>query len=363
MRILQICSASTIGGGERHLADLSNSLARREHTLFAAVRPHSPVPHLLTQIDPANILETRMLNAADVLSASQIAEFAKRNGIEILHAHIARDYTFTALAARLAGKPFVLTRHVLFPMKRLQRFVLGRVGAVIAPSTAVFEGVRREGIMPPEMVILIHNGVDIRSFTPLERQSGSPLVIGTIGHLGKLKGHDIFIRAAAIASEQNPDLSFVITGEDKNPTGQARVALEALIDELGVRARVRLAGWVDDISQTLRETDIFVSAARTEPFGLAIAESMASGIPVIATASEGASEIIVDGVSGLLVPVADPHALADAILRLAADGELRREMAANGRTRIVEHFSLDQMVEKTEALYSQVIGSRSGPAS
>ena len=287
------------------MADLSNSLARREHILFAAVRPSSPLRDLLTNTDDEHILETRMINTADVLSASQIAEFAKRNQVDIIHAHVARDYSIAALAARLAGRPFVLTRHVLFPMKRLQRFVLGRVGAVVAPSTAVFEGVRKEGVLPPDRVSLIHNGVDVSLFTALGGPRTSARIVGTIGHLGKLKGHDIFVRAAALAAERDPGLSFVITGEDKNQTGQSRLALRRLINDLNVEGRVRLAGWVEDISETLRETDIFVSAARTEPFGLAIAEAMASGIPVVATASEGAAEIIVDGVSGLLVPVND----------------------------------------------------------
>lgn len=358
MRILQICSASTVGGGERHLADLSNSLAERGHDLYAALRPGAPVRDLLTSTAAANVLETRMINAADVLSASQIAEFAKRNQIDIIHAHVARDYTITALTARLAGRPFVLTRHVLFPMKRLHRFVLGRVGAIIAPSTAVYDGIRKEGVLPAERVSLIHNGVDVDRFQPLVREPGTTGIISSIGHLGKLKGHDIFIRAAAIACAKNRSLQFEVTGEDKGRTGQSRLFLSKLIDELGVGHCVKLAGWVEDISDTLRRTDIFVSAARTEPFGLAIAEAMASEVPVISTSSEGATEIIVDGESGLLVPLNDPQSLAAEILRLAGDNDLREKLAREGRKRIVEHFSLEQMVSKTEALYSEVIGRR-----
>jgi glycosyltransferase involved in cell wall biosynthesis len=328
--------------------------------MFLAMRPGAPLRSLLPEIDASSILETRMLNAADVLSSSQIAEFAKTNNVEIIHAHVARDYTITALAARLAGKPFVLTRHVLFPMKRLHRFVLGRVGAIIAPSTAVFDGVRREGVLPADRVTLIHNGVDINFFAPRPRRPRSTLTIGTIGHLGKLKGHDIFIRAAAISAKQDPDLKFIITGEDKNRTGQSRDALARLIDQLGMQDRIKLAGWAHDIRVTLKETDIFVSAARTEPFGLSIAEAMATSVPVIATASEGASEIIVDGESGIIVPLEDPASLAGAILRLAADEVLRERIGKGGRERIVEHFSLDQMVGRTEALYERVVNEHSG---
>jgi glycosyltransferase involved in cell wall biosynthesis len=355
MKILQICSASSIGGGERHLADLSSGLVERGHYVFAAVRPGSPVRQILTAVDRDSAIEVEMRNAADAISASRIAGFGTRVGAEIIHAHLARDYPMAALASRLSDIPFVLTRHVLFPMKRLQKYVLRRVSAVIAPSSAVYDRLINEAVLPPDKVVLIHNGVDIDRFKPKPDKGTMPFTVGTVGHLGKIKGHDNFIRAAAAVGQERPDIRFVILGGQGSGSHERR-ELEILITRLEMDDRIEIRGWTDDICVPLGELDLFVSAARSEPFGLAIAEAMASGIPVIATNSEGAREIIVDGVSGVLVPTDEPDAIAASILRLAGDPSLRGRLSDEGRERVVDHFSLDAMVDKVETLYESVAG-------
>src|SRR6188508_3445365 len=105
MKILQICSASSVGGGERHVADLSNSLVQRGHEVFVAVRPESPLISMLSEIDPERVFAAPMRNAAGLISASRIANFAVHNRVDVLHAHLARDYPIGALVSRLSGIP------------------------------------------------------------------------------------------------------------------------------------------------------------------------------------------------------------------------------------------------------------------
>lgn len=352
MRILQICSAKTIGGGERHVADLSNLLATHGHDVFVALPPDSPLGNLLC-LPPENLIISRMRNALDVLSARRLAKFVREKEIEIIHAHAARDYLLAAICSKLTGKPFVLTRHVLFPMNRANSFFLGGAVGVIAVSNAVAEVLEKTFL--PEKITTIYNGIDPKRFSFSPKKPNRVLKIGTIGHLAPIKGHDIFIEAAKIVSEKLQNTQFVIVGEDKSKAGENRRQIEDLIAKSNLGEKIKLIGWIDDIPQILSDFDLFVSAARSEPFGLVLLEAMASGVPVIATQTEGAQEIIENNQSGVLTLLEDSKLLAQKILDLLNSPEKRKNLSANGRKRVEDCFSLERMVSETENFYRRVL--------
>jgi len=147
----------------------------------------------------------------------------------------------------------------------------------------------------------------------------------------------------------------VIVGEDRSRRGENLRAIETLVKELGLTERVHLIGWQSDIPSMLPHLDIYVSASRSESFGLAMLEAMAAGVPVVATATGGASEIIEEGVSGLLVPIGDPDALALAVSNLLDDPSLGRRLAENGLEKVKTSFSLNAMVDATERIYREVL--------
>ncbi len=356
MKILQICSARSIGGGERYLADLSNSLAKRGHDVFVALAPDAPLKDELYSVPKDNILFSRMRNALDVFSAFELADFVRRNDIEIIHAHLARDYPLAAAAARLANTPFVLTRHVLFPLKRLQKLVLKNVSGIIAPSNAIAESLEKQNLFPLDKITIIRYGINLEHFSPAEKTPNETFLVGTIGHLAPIKGHDVFVRAAEIVLKKRESIRFVIVGEDKSHSGKNRRELEDLIARLDLKSKIEIAGWIDDVRPFLQKFDLFVSAARAEAFGLVIVEAMLLEIPVIATGSEGALEIIEDGTSGILVPNEDAENLAKAILDLFSNKDKCKHLSRNGRRRVEEHFSLERMVSKTEEFYRRVLG-------
>jgi len=362
MRILQICSARTLGGGERHLADLANGLTRRGHEVYAALVPASPLQNELSELPVENIIELPLRNSLDVASALKLARFVRGNQIEIIHAHRARDYPLAALAARQArGARLILTRHVLFPLGRIHKLLLRRAGRVIAVSQAVADGLIAQDIFERDKIVLIHNGVDINRFAKtnegkaVERQkTGARLCVGMIGELAPIKGQQQFLCAAAIVSARRDDVNFIIAGEDKSRTGENRLELERMVDELGLSARVRIIGWADDVAELLRNFDVFVSASRSESFGIAIAEAMASGVPVVSTMTAGAREIIDADKTGRLVPIGDAEALAKTICELLADPETRERLSSNALRMVRERFSLDRMVARTEQVYQEV---------
>ncbi|HVS82279.1 MAG TPA: glycosyltransferase family 4 protein [Pyrinomonadaceae bacterium] len=369
MRILQICSARTLGGGERHLADLTNGLARRGHEVYAALVPASPLQTELSELPAEKIIELPLRNSLDVASALKLAQFVRRNQIEIVHAHLARDYPLAALAARRAGARLILTRHVLFPLTRIHKVVLRRVERVIAVSQAVADGLIAQDIFDREKIVLIHNGVDLDRFAKtkegdsVERQkTGARHCVGTIGELAPIKGQETFLRAAAIVSSRRDDVDFIIAGEDKARTGENRRLLERMVDELELRERVRITGWADDVAELLRSFDVFVSSSRSESFGIAIIEAMANGVPVVSTMTAGAREIIDEDKTGRLVPIGDAEALAEAICELLNDPKTRERLATNALRMVSERFSLDRMVARTEQVYQEVLERRQAGA-
>jgi len=206
---------------------------------------------------------------------------------------------------------------------------------------------------------VVHNGIDVDRFGCSD---GSRDLVGTVGHLAPIKGQDVFVRAAALVSARRGGVQFVIVGDDKSPEMSYRRSLESLIRELDLSETVAMPGWRDDIAAVLSSFTVFVSAARSEPFGLAIVEAMAAGLAVVATASEGALEIIEDGITGRLVPADDPATLAQVINDLLDDPLERSRLGHNAQLAARERFSLTRMAHDTERIYREVLaGSSAGP--
>lgn len=363
LNILQVCSAREIGGGERHLVDLTKSLAARGHSVYVALIPKSPLINELSFLPEHQILEAPLRNSMDLCSAIYLARFARERAVDVIHAHVARDYPLTAFASARAGNvPYVLTRHVLFPMKSVQRLILRRASRIIAVSQAVAATLHKQGLFDSNKIVTIPNGINIERFAETAKQRTRPLdhhkgatkfIVGMVGHLAPIKGQEDFIRAAAIVAAERSDVDFVIAGEDKTRSGEHRAAIETLIAELKLSERIQLLGWLDDVRGLLGSLDLFVSPSRSEPFGLVIVEAMASGVPVVATISEGAKEIIEDGVTGRVVPLEDPDALAKAIKELLADPAERERLSVNALNQVYL-YSLERMVDATEQLYLDV---------
>lgn len=364
MKILQICSARTIGGGEKHLVDLANGLHTRGHEVYAAIRPGSDLHAELRALPEGNIVALHAQGLLNILNAFKLAHFIRERKVDVIHAHIAHDYLLAARAAKLAGRgKLVITRHVLFQLNKLHTTLLKRVDRFIAVSQAVADSLH---VFEAARIVVIHNGVDLNRFT---RQSAArdwlqsfsrseirnSFIVGMVGHLAPIKGQEEFIRAAAIVASRRSDVTFIIAGEDKSRQGENRRQIERLIDELGLDGRIHLLGWVDDVPHLLSALDLLVSPSRSEPFGLSIVEGMACGVPVIATRSEGALEILEDGVTGHLLTSSTPEELADAIVSLLDDEEKRRNFSAQALQVVRDRFALESMVSATEQLYESLL--------
>jgi glycosyltransferase involved in cell wall biosynthesis len=370
LRILQISSARTLGGGERHLADLAGALARRGHEVYAALVSHTPLRAELNALPPENIFTLRLRNAFDITSALELARLVRKHKIEIVHAHMARDYPLAALAVkRVRSSKLIITRHVLFRLNKLHVVTLRHVSRVIAVSHAVERALARQKIFPAQKVTVIPNGIDFRRFDASLQELGGKefrqrlkiplesLLVGTVGEIKPQKGHEDFLHAAAIIARENRNVHFIIAGGDNSRTGEHQRAIERLVGELRLKGRVHFTGWLDQVAPLMAALDVYVSASRTESFGLAIVEAMASGLPVVATATEGAQEIISPGETGLLVAVGDDKALAASVLSLLNDEHERARLGALARAKARESFSLEKMIDATERVYFETMNA------
>lgn len=364
MRILQITSAKTFGGGERHLIDLSKGLVERGHNVFVALRPTNEWQEKFDFLPPENLFHVSLRNSFGVLSATRIAGFVRRKEIQIIHAHVARDYIPASLAAALAKNArFVLTRHVLFPLQPFNRIALGNLSKAIAVSSGVEAGLKR--VFPANKIVTIPNGIEMDHWAAADKQKlreefrffhripfDAPL-IGTVGELIPLKGQRDFVLAANEIAKRFPAARFMVVGKDNSLDKSFRRELKRLAKVFGLEDRFLWLDWVEDTAPLLSALDIFVSASHSESFGLAILEAMATGAAVIATETEGAKELLKD--EDVFVPIKDPVALAAKICELLESEERCRKLGENCQKIAVGKYSLDRMIEETEKLYKILI--------
>src|SRR5262247_4497438 len=174
-------------------------------------------------------------------------------------------------------------------------------------------------------------------------------VVGCVAGLKPVKGHRHLLEAAAKVMKGDARVHLVLVGD-----GELRDEIAAHARRLGIGARTNLLGHREDSAQLAAAFDVAVLASLSEGLPNAVMEAMAAGAPVVATAVGGTTELIIDGVTGFLVPPADADALARRILDMIRNPELSSRMAAQGRRRTLSQFGMRRMVESVERLYDEM---------
>ncbi len=363
MRILQVSSAKTFGGGEKHLVDLCKGLFDKNHDVFVAIRKECHWKNWLDFLPKENIFTVPLKNSLDFFSSKRLARLIREKNIEIIHAHLARDYPIASLAVRFEPKAkLILTRHVLFPMKGIHKISLKNVSKVIAVSKAAEKNLKRT--FPSEKIIHVPNGIKIEKFADVNRAelgkdfrfkhniSFDTKLVGTVGELKELKGQKDFILAANEITRKKPDTHFIVVGKDNSSDKIFYKELTSLIKNFNLEEKFTFLDWVDDTVPLLSSLDVFVSPSYSESFGLAILEAMANGCAIVSTETEGAKELIRDDFSGKLVPIENSNELANAIYTILKN---RSNFGKNAQSSARENFSLEKMIEKTEKLYEKIL--------
>ena len=216
---------------------------------------------------------------------------------------------------------------------------------LVVVSKKMYQAALKEGVHS-ERIITIPNGVaqmpfESRSSPEVRKEAGidvaDPLLI-SVGRLVYAKAHEVLVASMPVVLKEFPNAKVEIYGE-----GVLRADLEAQIARLGLSNSVKLPGRSDHVAGHLANADVFILSSRSEGLPIALLEAMSAGLPCIATNVEGVDEVIVEGEHGLVVPVEDPEALAQAILQLLRDPEARSRMGAAARLHVSKFYNIDRM--------------------
>jgi glycosyltransferase involved in cell wall biosynthesis len=362
MKILQVCSAELLGGGERHVIDLVRAMIERGHRLHLAVRPNSSLREALSDA-PVKWHELGLRNALDIISARQLASIIRREEIDVMHAHVARDYIFCGIAARMARPvKFFLTRHHFNPIRSnpFYAWTLAEAQALIAVSGSVREQLVTAFPMLVDRIIVIPNWIDARGEGRLSREEAREklgitrrLSVSIIGQLSPLKRQDLFIRAAVhlIKDRYWTDAEFLIIGEPGPHDGEYADHLHSMVKEAGLENQVRLTGFIEDLPAYLTAFDIVTAPSENEAFSLSLVEAMAAGCAVIASRVGGMAEIVEDGVTGILIERDDLWSLVAGLSKLLTDKPLRERLGAAAHAAVIHRFDRQDVIDRIERLY------------
>jgi len=274
-----------------------------------------------------------------------------------------KPVTAGVLAARWRRRPVrhVVARRVVFPLRghRLSRWKYRQVDHFIAISAAVAAALRGSGI-PPARITVVPEGLDVAAFDAVApardefpRRDGC--TIGCLAALTREKGVDVLLDALARHRRRFPDSALRVAG-----TGAEAESLKRRAGALGLAESVWFLGFRSDVAAVVKCLDAVALPSRAEGFGRAALLAMAAGLPVVAAATGGIPEVVVDGVTGWLCAPDDPDALAGLLDRLAGEPERARALGAAGRARLLERFTVARMGEQTAACIDKMLATAGG---
>ena len=366
MRILQVSSAQEMGGGEKHLVELVQNLAGRGHEMHIAARPQSPLVEFLNGNRAIKFHELPFRNALDFNSSHALASLARELHVDVVHAHVARDYPICARAARGAGVPFVLTRHHFNPLKggALTQWSLRNVAYLIAVSREVARTLSLSLPRLASRVRVIPNWIGSLSLSPLDRRTARerlrisrPFCTAIVGKISPNKGQALFVEMARLVAARRvqDDVEFLIAGFLEESDREYEQAIRNSIATSGLTDRIRFAGYVENIAELMSAFDIVVAPSENEAFSLVVAEAMAARSAVVASARGGIRELVEgypgENEAGVLVPEITPEAFATEVIALFEDSERRLRMGHSARASILARFDQDKLIDEIEALY------------
>ena len=381
--ILFVIGQLSVGGTENHLAMVAPALARRGWRVAVySLQGNGPVAAALESgnvevITPSFKFSLPQANFALrayrlVRSSAELLGVLVRRKPAIVHFFLPAAYLVGAPLAALASVRIrIMSRRSLnayqaaYPLlSGIEKRLHAAMTAVLGNSRSVIRELRDKENVPVSKLGLIYNGLDFRRFADMEPRAaaraglGLPadeLVLATVANLIAYKGHaDLFVALGRAKSQMPDKWRLLVIGRDDGIGAD----LKRLSIDLGLIDHIQFMGSRSDVPRLLAAADIGLLCSHEEGFSNALLEGMAAGLPMIATDVGGNAEAVQDGLTGLLVPAKDPDRLAQALVRLANDPDLRARLGAAARERIGRHFTLDRCVESYDALYRALLAGR-----
>jgi glycosyltransferase involved in cell wall biosynthesis len=373
--VLELNATSALGGGPKIMLDLVRGL-HRDRFAPVVIAPDDG-PYYARFRDLAVPVVDVALRSYSPAALRTVVATVRRHRVDVIHSHGKGAGLYGRLAAALTRTPAVHTFHGLHyrAYGLLKRAAYLRTERLLARFTRCFVHVSRSElddavrlrVSDPARAIVVWNGLDCAELDQVPSNRARVLaalglradvVVGTVARLSPQKGLDDFVRAARLVADRFPGVGFALIGDA--PAGDERIRdrLHSLVAELGLREQLVMPGYRNDAVALMKAFDVYASSSLWEGAPVTLLEAMACRIPVVATDVGGNNEAVVDGVTGLLVPVQSPEALARRTCELLADASRRRRLGEAGRQRVEAQFSLERMVRDTERAYEVVAAGR-----
>jgi L-malate glycosyltransferase len=366
-RVFLMINSLETGGTERQFVTLAQALDRNQFPVQLGCLKREG-----TFLEEVGDIETFSPGGSLFLMRSWAARIALARHLRTERVAVAHAFDFYANmmlvpAARMARVPVVIGSHrqlgdLMTPLQfRAQAVILRWCDKVICNSLAAANSLRKAGFKATKLEV-IPNGLPERSFQtvlPAIPRAPGVLRVGMVSRMNDPgKNHDVFLCAAAQLATRHPGLRFVLAGD-----GPLREGLEALAHALQLDGRVDFLGEARNVPAVFASLDISVLPSRSESLSNVILESMAAGVPVVATDVGGNPELIREGLDGLLVPLGDTNALAAAIEKLVTNPELRARLGRQARESVLKEYRVEEIRDQYQNVYRSLLARKAWKAS
>jgi glycosyltransferase involved in cell wall biosynthesis len=364
IKLLYIITSTGFGGAERLLLSYLKLIDHDKYKLYVCSlreKPNDLENEISKYAEFINLKIESKFNPAVLIKLIKLINSTEP---DIIHTHLFQARIYTALASMFTRSTILVThkhnnvnlkKHNIFIL--LERISIAFYSKVIAISESVAKSLSRYELIPARKIFVLHNGIDFQNFNIIADSKGisnkNGPVIGIVCRLEPQKGINYLLLAMRIILAKFPTAKLEIVGD-----GSLFQELKQYSKNLGISNSVKFFGKFADVISFYKRMDVFVLPSLYEGFGIVLLEAMAAGVPVVATNVDGINEVVVDGVSGILVQPKSPEAIANAILKIIENDQLAESFKLQGYER-AKSFEIKEHVHKLQKFYSMLLGVES----
>jgi sugar transferase (PEP-CTERM/EpsH1 system associated) len=368
--ICQLVHGLPIGGAEVLVSRIVRSLRERYRFVIACLDEVGQFGEELAA-EGVEVAQLGRRPGLDWRCVRRLGRLFADERIDVVHAHQYTPFAY-GVATRAFGRrpPILFTEHGRFypdrpslKRKLFNRLLPGTHDRYVAVGQSVRQALIDNEGLPPGRIEIVYNGVDTSSVDDRHAVRDSvraelgvaadEFLVLQVARLDTIKDHATALRTIALAASRHAEIRLFLAGD-----GPEKPSIVQSIVHLGLEGRVVPLGMRNDVRRLLAAADAFLLTSVSEGIPVTVLEAMAAGVPVVATAVGGLTEILEDGATGLLAPAGDAAALSDALVRLADDRQLRTRLAAAARCRAQADFSESRMVGRYDQIFQEMLAAR-----
>lgn len=370
IKILYVIDKLNIGGAQRHILQLLKRIDRDRFTPYLCCFLYGGDLAEEAKLTGTKLLELnikRIYDFSGIVGLFKLSRFIKVEHIDIVHTFLFSANILGNLSAKLAGAPLIISgrrdtgihREGKWRHRLAYRFAHSLADRVFAVSDTVRNVVHKFEGVGLDKILTIYNGIELdktgenNKFADIRKEltiNDSEQVVGIIAGLNWFKGHADFIEVSRLILLEKPQTKFLIIGD-----GQLRESLKSMVRQKRLVDKIIFLGKRKDVTALLGIMDVSVNASYSEGMSNTILESMAAGVPIVATDVDGNKEVVIDGETGFLVTRGNVEGMKEKIIYLLNNQQIAQAMGQKARWLVQEKFSLSQMIERLENNYINLL--------